>query len=38
MSGSLAYVGTAGSPNELTFSYVNWESIGPENTGDWKMK
>lgn len=37
MSGSLACMGTADSPDKLTFSYVDWESIGPENTGDGKM-
>jgi len=32
------YMGTAGSPYELTFRYVNWESIGPANAGDGRMK
>lgn len=38
MSGSLVYMGTAGSPDELAFIRVNWETIDPENTRNGKIK
>lgn len=36
MSGSLACMSTAGNPNKLILTYVNWKSV--ENTEDGKVK